>query len=177
MNLLGDTEKNDLKKGIKLRLLIVALTLTAIAFLVGLVMLLPSYFLLRGHFSETNKDQVIIGDSINELLNIPKEIESKLEFFESNNANISTVDVVEKVVEKSGGGVKINSISVNRNDKYQDKNGIRVLISGTATTRESLLSFGNALKDADYFYSVDVPVSSFTKDRNLPFSINLFVEN
>jgi len=73
--------------------------------------------------------------------------------------------------------VIIDSITFSRNEAYKEKNGILVLVSGTSVDRNSLISFSNSLEQSKDFTFVDVPVSSLTKDKNLPFSINIFIEN
>jgi hypothetical protein len=71
----------------------------------------------------------------------------------------------------------LDSISVEKNKRYQTKTGTVVLVGGTASERDSLVSFLKALEESKSFSAVDVPISSLTKDKNLPFSMTIFIEN
>jgi hypothetical protein len=71
----------------------------------------------------------------------------------------------------------LDSISVEKNKRYQTKTGTVVLVDGTASERDSLVSFLKALEESKSFSAVDVPISSLTKDKNLPFSMTIFIEN
>jgi hypothetical protein len=52
MNLLPKTEKEDLKKGLKLRFIIMASFLLFASFLIGLGMFLPAYFLASANLKK-----------------------------------------------------------------------------------------------------------------------------
>jgi hypothetical protein len=181
MNLLPKTEKEDLKKGLKLRLAVVALFLLTASFGVGFIMFLPSYFLASGYFSKSVASDYFLepknSDLINKTLNLPGEIDSKLIFFQSNIGDVSTADYFSKIVDNLPKGVQLNSVSFSKNQNYNDKTGTVILVSGMAIDRDSLVSFSTLLKESGLFSSVEVPVSSLTKDKNLPFSINIFIEN
>ncbi len=181
MNLLPNTEKEFLKKGLKLRFTVVALYLLAAFFIVGSAILLPSYFLMRGQLSsielENYNTKTVDGGSIDEILSIPNEINAKLKFLQSNIDSPLTVDIFYKIINLVPERVVLNSISFSRNQDYKEKNGIHILISGLALDRSSLVAFSTFLKDSNLFTLVDVPVSSLTKEKDLPFSIVLFIEN
>ncbi|KKR28235.1 MAG: hypothetical protein UT61_C0054G0007 [Candidatus Woesebacteria bacterium GW2011_GWA1_39_8] len=179
MNLLPNTEKDILKKGLKRRFAVVINILLAASFLIGVAMLLPAYFLTREHLVFINsfnsgaetKDE----ESIKEILDLPKEIEVKLKFFESNIANRSGMSSLSKVISYLPEKVALDSIVFSRSQGEKVKKGVNVVISGIAADRDSLVSFGAALKSSDAFSAVEMPVGSLTKEKNLPFSINIFM--
>ncbi|MEK7669499.1 MAG: PilN domain-containing protein [Patescibacteria group bacterium] len=181
MNLLPNTGKEALKKGLRLRLLVVASSLLTVSFLIGTVMLLPSYFLTLGNFSKTeivsSSSKVEDENLTKEILNLPSEIDFKLKFLQSNAANLPVGDIFSKITNSIPEKVILNSISFSRGKDYKEKKGILVLVSGVAVDRNSLVSFSILLKNSEQFSSVDIPVSSLTKDKNLPFSVNIFIEN
>jgi|GEM_PF-2482162 len=181
MNLLPQTEKENLKKGLKYRLLVVVLFLTTGVFLLGFITLLPSYFLASGYFSKDVPSSSNIGaeseETAKEILDLPSEIDSKLKFLGANIDSVRAVDSIYKIVDLLPDKVTLDSISFSRKTVPAKANSsINVLVSGTAFDRESLVSFSTALEDSDLFSSVKVPVSSLTKDSNLPFSINLIIK-
>jgi Tfp pilus assembly protein PilN len=181
MNLLPSTEKEALKKGLKLRFITTASFLSAAFFLAGFIMLLPSYFLILENFSENKQDvsslKIENGSTIEEVLNLPNEIEFKLKLLQSNIDSASVVDSFSKIIQYLPQKVKINSVSFLRTQDPKGKNSTHILISGVALDRDSLASFSNSLKTSKSFSSVDVPVSSLAKDKNLPFSINISMAN
>lgn len=181
MNLLPNKEKEDLKKGLKLRSLILTSFLLAASFLIGFVMLLPSYFLALGNFSKVTPENYLSRakneNSAENILNLPQEIDSKLKFLQLNNDSKSAVDSIFQIIKYLPAGVELDSISFTRNESYKDKKGIVILISGIALDRDALVSFSTLLKESKLFSSVDVPVSNLTREKNLPFSMNIFIEN
>ena len=181
MNLLPNTEKEALRKGFKLRSLILGSLSVSVFFLVGIVMLLPSYFLASGNFSKAVSENSLYDteDEVSavELLDLPEEINAKLKFLQTENNAVSSVEAIFEVIKYLPAGVKINSVLFERNKVREDKNGVTILVSGLALDRDSLISFSNLLKKSNFFSTVDLPVSSLTKDKNLPFSVNIFIEN
>jgi hypothetical protein len=180
MNLLPKTEKEDLKKGLKLRLIVVTSFLLSASFLIGFVFLLPSYFLVSSYFSKANSAGDLLGskddDSVKKILNLPTEINSKLVFFQSNISSTSLADYFSKIVGYLPAGVRLNSVSFSKN-KTNSKNGDALIVSGVAIDRDSLILFSTLLKKSNLFLTVDVPVSSLAKDKNLPFSMNIFTKD
>lgn len=181
INLLPKIEKEFLRKGLKLRFVTVASLLIAATFLVGLVMLLPAYFLASDLFSRDATGGSLLeskdDSSAKKILNLPAEINSKLSIFQTSVNDVSTSDYFSKIVSFLPEGVRLSSLSLSKNQNYKGKNGTTILIVGTAVNRDALVSFSTFLKESDLFLTVEVPVSSLTKDKNLPFSINIFVAN
>lgn len=180
MNLLPKTEKEILKKGLRLRFVVAGLYLLSFSFLLGFVTLLPSYFLMRGSlFISENKNSTKNLDEnlTKEILDLPDKTNSRLKFLQSNLASLSATDILSKIVNQLSKKIKIDSISFSKNKEYKEKTGTYILISGVASDRDSLVSFSKQLKESNFFSSVDIPVSSLTKEINLPFLVNLFIEN
>ena len=75
--------------------------------------------------------------------------------------------LVESIV-KQRDTVRINSISLNS----VSSSSAEAVISGSAPTRDSLVSFKTRLESSGVI-SVDLPVSELAKSTNVPFSINL----
>jgi len=180
MNLLPKTEKEILKKGLKLRFIIVALFLFSASILVGFIMFLPSYFLASGFFYKAPVGGYFLdpqnADSVKEILDLPNNINSKLSFFQSNIINISLADYFSKIVGCLPTGVRLNSILFSK-DEANKKNSGTIVVSGVAIDRDSLISFSVLLKKTNLFSDVVIPVSSLTKDKDLPFSMNIFIKN
>lgn len=180
MNLLPKEKKDILKKGLKLRFLTVLLHVSTVAFLIGLIMLLPAYFLVSSHLDalalEAGNESETGKNAEQDILGLPAELNGKLQFFQSNTADEGVTGSLSKIIGLLPVGVRLDNISFTR--RLSDTgSGKAILISGISADRDSLLKFGNALKESREFASVEVPVSSFTKERNLDFSINISIAN
>ncbi|OHA86889.1 MAG: hypothetical protein A3A96_02890 [Candidatus Zambryskibacteria bacterium RIFCSPLOWO2_01_FULL_39_39] len=181
MNILPKTEKENLKKGLKLRFIVASSLLLAASFLIGFIMLSPAYFLASGYFTKESSLNYFLKSeddvSIKKILDLPGEIGLKLNFFQSNTGDLSVADNLSQIVAFLPSGVRLNSISLSKNQTSKEKGSTTVLISGVASNRDSLVTFSTLLKESKLFADVLVPVSSLTKDKNLPFSMNISIEN
>jgi Tfp pilus assembly protein PilN len=180
MNLLPITEKESLKKGFKLRSVILASLILVCVFVLGIAMLLPSYFLAMGNLSKDSSGYTSgmeNSTSTKELLVLPQEIDMKVKQLQASNSNVFVSDCFAKIIKPLPLGVRLDSISFSRGQSYKEKTGVIVLVSGVATDRDSLVSYVTLLKENSSFSNVDMPVSSLAKNKNLPFSINIFIEN
>lgn len=181
INLLPKNQKELLKKGLRSRIIVVSAFLLTAGFGTGLIMLLPSYFLVSNNFYKTNPSSSLSkfkDDNLNQkILDLPNEINSKLVLFQQDINKVSSASYFSKIAELLPSGVQLNSLSFSKNQDYNGKNGTSVLIGGIAANRDALMSFSDLLKKSNMFLIVEVPVSSLTKNKDLPFSINTFIEN
>lgn len=180
MNLLTKTEKEILKKGLRLRFIIVGMYLLSFSLLLGFVTLLPAYFLMKESLSRPevqNSTRDLNENSAKEILDLPVKIDLRLKILQSNLMSLSATDAFYKITNQLSGKIVLNSILFSRDKEYKEKRGIHILISGIALNRDSLMSFSKLLKESNFFSLVDIPVSSLTKEKDLPFFINLFIEN
>lgn len=76
-------------------------------------------------------------------------------------------DVVERVTKLGGGTISIISISL---EKEGGKYG--VVIGGTALTRADLVTFQAAVRQEGYIQEPNIPLESFTKDKNPSFTLS-----
>lgn len=180
MNLLSSEEKEILKKGLKRRSLMLSSFLISAAFMIGLIMLFPAYFLASENIQKiTSDDNFTENEDENSgkyFLNLPEEIESKLAILNSSNNTTSVSKILSEIVDNIPIGIKINSISFDRGQDYNGKTGIDITLSGISANRDALVDFSSRLKISELFSEINVPVSNLAKDKNLPFSIKIFIE-
>lgn len=180
MNILPPTQKEDLKLGYKRRLLVVCSYMVSISFLVGATLLVPSYFLMESHISVINEESKIqpADDSLDaELLKLPGEIENKLRVLQANATNTKAIEAISKVISFLPDNTSITSFYFSREKAPTKKGNIKMVVSGTAADRIALSSFSSSLQNSKQFLTVEVPVSNLTKDKDLPFSMNINIEN
>lgn len=177
MNLLPKQHKEDLRKGFKLRFLITALFVVSAAFCLGLIMLLPAYFLTPGRFIEMASENFYLDDDAplaSEILVQPERIDAKLKFLQAHLSQPASTEIFSGIVLALPSGVSLDSIALSRGT---GEKGTIVSVSGNAPSRESLVTFSSALRESGLFAEVDVPVSNLAKDRDLPFSIEMSIAN
>ena len=90
------------------------------------------------------------------LLNHPKLLPSK--FFDLISKN--------KPAEVVLSGYNFSKIE-------EDTMRVKIDIRGVAKNRDSLVQYVNSLKQEETFRSVNLPVSSLTRDAEIPFNINI----
>ncbi len=73
-------------------------------------------------------------------------------------------------------GQKSKSIVIN-NFVYtsKDESSASIILEGISGNREALTTFVKNLQSTELFKSVDLPISNFTKDKNLNFSISITI--
>ncbi|HEY4479880.1 MAG TPA: hypothetical protein VJB58_00200 [Candidatus Paceibacterota bacterium] len=180
MNLLPQTDKDAIRHGLKLRFIIVANVFISVSMIIGTIMLLPPFFLTKVQFdnavSDNSSTRVEDAELTKSYLLIPNEIESKLELMGEAMTKTSALDVFSKIVSPISSEITLKSITFRRQAE-KSKQNMSVVISGISKDRESLVDFSDALNKLEGFESVEVPVGSFTKDRDVPFSMNLTIKN
>jgi hypothetical protein len=181
MNLLPKEEKDLIKGTFKSRSIGAALYVVSFVLISGIVMLMPVYFVSTGYMQEDSVrggsgSKIIDSGEVEELLKIPEEINAKASFVQSFVSMPSSVETINKIFSFLPEGVFLKSVNFDRNQTFKGKTGTVVLVSGNALTRDSLLKFSNSLKESKEFSQVEIPVSSFAKDKNLSFSITVLIE-
>ena len=174
MNILPDEQKNIVKMGMKKRFIIVSLLFLASLFIISFIIILPAHFLLKQDLNSLNNN-VPTDVNLKNILDAPIRIENGLKMLQFNITEPKLINILYKVFEFVNVDIKINSISFSRENVYNDEKVVGLQLSSIAKNRESLVSFSNQLKKSNYFYAVDLPVSNFTKYKDLPFSINIFI--
>lgn len=176
INLTPKEERKKIKADFYLRLLIVFLFSVSMSVLIFDITMIPSYFsaqisreaVEQKLFEQKNipvpaldiETQTII-QKINTRVKLIKEAEEK-KFLVSER-------VINQILLKKMPDVKINSITYTTDSQSIQK----ILITGTAPSRERLLLFRRALEENTFFKSVDLPISNFIKGSNIIFSLTL----
>ncbi len=176
INLIPNQEKKKKIRYFYYRLLVLFLVMIGFSFFVASLALLPAYFLSS---SKNN----IIAEKLNAQKNqtvplldegieiVVKDINAKLSLLESAEKNKFLVSekVFNAVFAKKTSDIKITQISY-ENNQTKDK---KIIIRGTAPSRESLLSFRRALEESKSFKTVDLPISNFIKGSDIQFYLSL----
>lgn len=171
-NLLPESIKDKIKSEYSTRRVVVALFfVVAIQFSV-LIFTFPSWVVSYTRESEVKQQTVKLNQST--LSSGANDIKQKIA---SINTKINTLSTsldypklspyVEYMLSKKTNSIKIYSFSYTSNN---EKTAI-LTIRGTASTRESLVSFVESLKMDKKFSKVDLPVSDLAKSKDIDFSV------
>jgi len=177
LNFLQEKNKKQIIYEYSLRLFVYLLTFIFISTLVLISCFFPSFFFakyksgivnkqlesVRQKSANNNDDPIAFIKNVNKLSAVLSD---------KNVAGTTYVDVIKKIVLLKNKDIKISSITINEENIAGGK---KILLSGTANTRDSLTLFENYLKTDGYFNSVIFPVSDFIKGSNSDFSITLIL--
>ena len=83
---------------------------------------------------------------------------------ESENVYFSRL--LEKVFQASPADLALNTVSV-------DQSSTKVLISGQAKSRDSLLKFRDSLNNGGFFSKAELPITDLAKQNDIVFSLSV----
>ena len=157
----------------KKKLLLIYVVLIIFAGIVWIASLIPSYMLVKLNRDEalTQKMSPVLNIDTEKLSATERELalaKEKLSVLKplSDRQPLSTV--FSKFFYRIPSGITLSSISINRGIEKGT-----VILSGVATNRDVLVSFAKALEGEAFFKKVELPVSNFTKGKDVPFTISL----
>lgn len=168
-NLLPRDEKSSIRSEENFRLVLILVVGFFLAFLVGSLLLLPSYLpfvFARKEFLR----QLTVEEELTKQRNVSKiaadanNLKNRLGFLKSyliKPARGSTL--LRDFLGASAGGITISTLSVK-------KDGF-VLIRGEARTRSDLLRLESLLRDSGKFDTISSPLSNIIREINVNFSI------
>lgn len=163
-------------KNFYFRLVVVLFVALGFSFIFGIFALAPSYFLI--YFKEDaieqglalEKSQPIPESSLEAVASV-EDLYKKLEIVESSQTSkfLLSEKVVNEIISQKMLDIKLNQIF------YENvpTTGKKIVLRGTAPSRERLLTFRLALEQSANFKKVDLPISNFVKGSNIQFSMNL----
>ncbi len=179
INLIPNEEKKIKVRDFYFRFFVLLLLTLALSFGVASVVLIPSYYA-----SSLNKN--LISEKLSTLKNtqasnIENVNASQVSIF---NDQLSLIEgaqkdkyvisekIINEIILKKMSDIKIESIFY---EKDPSSNERKIMIRGTASSRERLLLFRKILEKDKLFKNVDLPISNFVKGSNISFSLNLML--
>lgn len=176
-NVLPEKIKIEIVKQYNLRRIIVVLYAIIFIQVIIIVTFLPSWFISlyiqKDATSEVAKtEQDILKSEVDKLTSEINSFNSKLRVIKETQTGYSPTEIVTKISEQKNSSVSLKEITYSK----QNKDEIKVSLSGVAKERESLLSFVKKLETSKLFEKVDSPISNFTKDKDIQFSLFLILK-
>ena len=173
LNILPKIEKKKIMLEYRLRLATVAVLAVTALILSNLVLLAPVYLIAVEKNSDAKNDLNILQESKSKVIN-EKDVNTEVLAVNKNIALFlktgaaeaaSPVTFISKILEIKGDLVRISGFTYDASGAEE-----RMVVTGTARTRESLAKFIEALKKEPKFTSIDLPISSYVKSSNIDFS-------
>lgn len=175
INLLSLQEKKKHLTEYRFRLGVVAMFAAVSLTGSSLILLAPSYVLALYKANFTADEVVRLESKVKrdtqekeidaQIKDINRKIDIYLKLGKSGRLKVS--DVVSRIVAVRQDTIKISSIM------YDSALGERVVLVGVARDRESLASFVDALHKEGTFSSINLPISSYVKSKDIDFSVVL----
>ena len=177
-NLLPVQEKKHLKLLYKKRFGVVALRACMVLCLAAALCLVPSFIYSKNEESDLLAKKAILdkqatGELKQSLISAIADINTRLAVFNQQDFSSPVVgSFINPVLQAKTSSVSLTDMTyvVNPN-----ANIATVTLSGVSTSREAILSFADNLKHMSGVSNVDVPITNFIKESNMPFTITLTV--
>lgn len=137
---------------------------------------LPAYVLISSQVDAYTESANSASEKIASYENVTTGLirasqEAKTAITGTNFARIS--DYTAIIDAAQGASISITNVSLSRTAE-----GITpIQVSGVAIDRQSLAAFRDRLLSEPQFTSVDLPIANLAKDRDIPFSITITVDN
>lgn len=172
-NLLPQEHQKDLRKEYSRRRFILIFTALFFVSISALLTLFPSYFLSVQEEQEISLESYVGAelwkedmDALNEKI---KYVKTDTRIILSNKEEVFAGEVFDLILGKISSEISVRDLLY----KKDSNESIQVIISGVSDTRDSLLALAKALEEIPLFAHVEIPVSTFTKERNIEFSLTL----
>lgn len=174
INLLPFEEKKKLLTEYRLRLGVTVMFALAALVGSGLILLSPSYVLALMRANYTEKMVLDLESKVKRAVQEKQinteiaEVNRKIEILNSGRSEHLVVsEVVKKLMAIRPATIKISGIM------YDPGVNERIMLTGVARDRESLASFIDTLHKDNTFNTVNLPISSYVKSKDIDFSIAL----
>jgi hypothetical protein len=148
---------------------------------VGAVALLPAFFWSFIKDREAQQSLVVIEQvvSVEERKKIRESVadaNQKIMLLVETKNKISPVhEIIETILARKTFGIAITAFFSEQ--KTIDGQGRIMTLSGISQNRSTLLFFVNELREEDIFAEVNVPVSNFAKNKDIPFSVSILIQD
>ena len=147
------------------------------AVLVGGILLIPSFVLLRSELSAVSTESSALKASGTNAAGIEATVKEANELAgllaQEGIGAVMLSDVVSSIDADVPRGVSLSSYVVKR-----DGTNIQaVQVSGVANSRETLTMFRDALEQDPFFERAEVPISDLVLGTDLPFTITITMAN
>ena len=178
-NLLPEEYKKKLRREYNLRLVALSVLFLVLAMGLGVIALIPNtvsigmeYFL--GKRTETKPPTSEQQEAEQEAIKTFNTFRDTLGALdpEKQGDEVFLSDLIRLITQQKPAKVLLTSFSFTT----ESESAKRLLISGLARNRESLVAFSKRLSENSTFSQTDLPISNLSKKENIDFSLTLTVK-
>lgn len=178
LHLLPEDQKTEIRNEYRMRLGILAALCVIIVAIVGIVFLVPSYVTAHQAYmvvslKKTNLDKLIAEQQGGAKGDVLKKIDEGLSVLAPLGSTHTAGEVFDRILSHTDG---VSLVIQNLSYVLNTDKTVSVGVSGVAQTRDDLSSFSQDIKSDGYFKNISLPLSSFTKQTNVDFSIKMSVQ-
>lgn len=172
-NLLTPSFKRTLKQEYFLRITVVSGWMLALAMVIGVLALLPAYFLSRTNLNTLSAEYGILQASVASLKSDASAapltiLKQRLEVLATEKEEKRLTEAILAVLAHRATPVTVTSF-----DYAKGTTVTTLKLRGVAMDRASLLTFERALKNDGRFSKVELPVANLARERDIKFEIIL----
>jgi hypothetical protein len=155
-----------------LRFFVLVMSAVAVVGFFGGLLLMPSFFLARATAEAGGRYRAALEETVGlrERAGVSARVAmlaERVRILDTFSLSPVTPHITTTVTDALPRGVTLTSLSITRTGT-----GATLSITGSAATRDALLSLAESLKSVSAFSGVSLPVSSLAADKDIPFSIN-----
>lgn len=174
LNILATTEKKNVLLEYRLRLAVVSVFAIGSLVLASLILLAPSYVLALSKYGTAEKQLAVLEAKYSgtgqekEIGAQIRDINTKILLLLSGDTStrLSPSEATLNILKIKSSAIKISAFTYDATATQE-----RIVLTGTATDRDSLATFIETLKKDPTFTSITLPISSYVKSTNIDFSI------
>lgn len=172
--LLPDEEIKTLEREYRTRFLIIALFFISCGVVLGLISLIPSFFLSYVQKNEVSQraEQIRQSRKASGIDEIEKELvrsQAIAEQITTDEDGIAYSNSIQKIISHRSQQILLSSFEISH--VLGTTTPYEAVMQGKALTREALLQFKKELESDTSFSKVDLPLSDLAKSKNINFTL------
>lgn len=176
INLLPPSRTRAFRRSYFIRLATVGFVLLTMLVVIHGILLLPSYLYasaeVRAERSELASTQRAPADNATSAQAQLTTLKNDATYLGRLGSAPSASGAVRAVLSVPHPGISIVSITYTPPGPASAASA-KIVLAGTATTREELRTYDLALSGAPFITSVDLPISAYAQESNIAFSVTL----
>lgn len=171
INLLPTEYKKVLANEYKERVILVSLYGLLCALLLTLFALLPAYITAKVHVDELASELTVITktattDENSSVAAIAADVNAKLAKYDEIKNAVKIAPLVTQFLDNPTAGITLEQFQF-------DSSNMTLTLNGAAKTRDALLAFQTKLQQFPNVITVNIPISSFVKQKDVSFTVTI----
>ncbi len=171
-NILSQKEKLIIRKEYRMRVFAVTLAFILASILLAIILLIPSFILTLYKGKAVVDLSTKVPERVEDLATFNQKLEAAKKItavLTPETVSYTPTAIIDVILKTKTSGNSVTSITY---EKAKD-NVVSISVKGEASTRIGLLDFTRALEKQPRINKIDLPVSSFAKDTDIPYTFDI----